>query len=420
MRVLLLNQFYPPDPAPTGWYLHGLAQELVRRGHDVKVLCSHGAYDGNAAFPAREMIDGVKVRRLSASAFGRRGFAGKMADYTSFYLSVAGALIMDRFQPDLVLSLTSPPYLGLLAKAAAFRAGGRHAHWIMDVYPDVMAAHGMARDRGIWFRCLQVLTRFQFLGAHTVLALGPVMGERLAEYVNHTDGATVHSIPLWSDPDLEGGDALEVDFLRANRGWGREETVFLYSGNMGLGHRFGEFLEAAAWLGRSGPRWVFSGGGKRRKDVEDFARVHPEARIEFSTYVPQDQLRAHLRAADVHLASLDTAWQGLMVPSKLQASFAAGRPVLFVGGRRSETAAWIEESGGGWVVERNDLCGLLQAIQQATDPEERHRRGAAAFEFAQKNFNQNKNCAQIACLLEGGAPSPSPALDAAFQSSRAF
>jgi glycosyltransferase involved in cell wall biosynthesis len=207
-------------------------------------------------------------------------------------------------------------------------------------------------------------------------------------------------IPLWSDPELAPWPANETNPLRGERGWSARDVVFLYSGNMGLGHRFSEFLEAAKQLGASGPRWVFSGSGKRRREIEDFARSHPEARIEFLDYVPQSRLRAHLCAADVHLASLDSAWQGLIVPSKIQASFAAARPVLFVGGRECETAAWIEESGGGWVVGQDDLDGLLKAIEQSLDPGERQRRGQAALAFARKNFQMSENCARIAELLE--------------------
>ncbi len=125
MRFLLLNQFYPPDAAPTGWYLHGLARELVRRGHQVKALCSQRSYDGGDCFPRRENVDGVEVSRLPATGFGRRGFVGKMADYGSFYVSLAGALLLDRSKPDLILSLTTPPYVGLLGKTAAGKRGCR-------------------------------------------------------------------------------------------------------------------------------------------------------------------------------------------------------------------------------------------------------------------------------------------------------
>jgi glycosyltransferase involved in cell wall biosynthesis len=449
VNFLLLNQFYPPDAAPTGWYLHGLARELVRRGHSAKVFCSRRSYDGRDCFPRREKLDGVEVSRLPATGFGRRGFAGKLADYCSFYLSLAGALLLDRSKPDLILSLTTPPYIGLLGKAAAGKFGCRHAHWIMDLYPDVMFAHKMTPDDGLVFRFLQKLTRFQLRGAEAVISLGPCMTEKVAAYDEEQESevrgqrSEVRSqrsaisgqrleagsltsdlcpltsspssrrtwIPLWSDPELAPWPANEMNPLRSERGWADQDVVFLYSGNMGLGHRFAEFLEAARQLGASGPRWVFSGGGRRRREIETFATSHPAARIEFLDYVPRNRLRSHLCAADVHLASLDSAWQGLIVPSKIQASFAVARPVLFVGGDDCETAAWIQESGGGWVVGEDDLGGLLKAVEQAVNLDERQRRGQAAFAFARTHFQISENCAHIAQILEGKADERSEVRD---------
>jgi hypothetical protein len=115
-------------------------------------------------FPRHETLDGVEIRRLWATGFGRRGFLGKLADYGSFYSSLLLALFLTRKSPDLILSLTTPPYLGLLGKLAAKRHGCRHADWVMDLYPDVMFAHGMARKDGFLFRGLEKLSRFQLRG----------------------------------------------------------------------------------------------------------------------------------------------------------------------------------------------------------------------------------------------------------------
>src|SRR3972149_7610652 len=111
-------------------------------------------------------------------------------------------------------------------------------------------------------------------------------------------------VPLWASSDLAPWSEAQVNPVRAERGWTDEKLVLLYSGNMGVGHRFGEFLEAAERLGTAGPLWVFSGGGKRKHEIEEFARLHPAARIIVLDYVPAQLLRAHLCAADVHLASL--------------------------------------------------------------------------------------------------------------------
>lgn len=415
MRITLLNQFYLPDVAPTGLYLHDLARVLVQRGHQVKVICSRRSYDGTKIFPRAEILEGVEIVRLPATGFGRRGFLGKLADYASFYGLLLGALLFERRRQDLILSLTTPPYIGLLGKLAAWRHRGRHAHWIMDLYPDVMLAHGMTRA-GWFIGLLRKLTRYQFKGADLVFTLGPKMAESVSGYVGERPGralisadparAGLHWLCLWSDSAMRPWPDDEPNPLRAARGWAAEETVFLYSGNMGLGHRFGEFLAAAQRLGKTGPRWVFAGDGKRRAEIVATAKSLPDARIEFLDYVPRAGLRAHLCSADVHLASLDSSWQGFMVPSKLQGSFAVGRPVLYVGGRDCETAMWIQESGGGWVVAENDVAGLLRAIQQALDPHERRRRGQAALAFARQHFQMATTCLRMAELLEGEGEAP--------------
>ena len=395
MRFLLLNQYYPPDIAPTGNYLHDLARALIQSGHQVKVLCSRQCYDGKARHPAREIRDGVKIARLPSIAFGRIGTIGKIVDYASYYSSLLCALGFADERPDLILSLTTPPYLGLLGKLAAKRHACRHAHWIMDLYPDVLFAHGIVEKKGAAYQLLSKLTRFQLADAARVLTLGPTMADNVSSYTNHP----VDWLPLWSDSELLPWPSDQPNPLRTQRGWSPGDVVFLYSGNMGLGHRFTEFLQVAEQLAGSGPRWVFSGGGKRRAELETAARALPRARIEFLDYVPQRQLHAHLCAADVHLASLDEAWQGLMIPSKLQGSFAVGRPVLYVGGHNCEIASWILNSGGGWVVGQGDLKGLLRAVKEALDPNERQKRGQAARAFAQKQFNKQICCGRIIELL---------------------
>jgi colanic acid biosynthesis glycosyl transferase WcaI len=412
MRFLLVNQFYPPDVAPTGQYLHELAQALAERGHEVKVLCSQRSYNGSSTFARHEFLDNVEIVRLPATGFGRRGFLGKLMDYASFYLLLLFALIFERKRPDLILSLTTPPYVGLLAKIAAKKHRCRHAHWIMDLYPDVMFAHGMTDSKGLLSRFLCKLTRYQFRGADSIVALGPKMAERVIAYCD-TRPAAVSWIPLWNNlkPNT---DENELSSLRASRGWAAHEVVFLYSGNMGLGHRFSEFLQAAKQLPDSDCRWVFAGDGKRKGEIEAFAKSNPAARIQFLGSVPYPQLSAHLCSADVHLASMDSAWQGTMVPSKLQGSFAVGRPVLYVGGQDCETALWLQQSGGGWVVGENDIPGLLAAIRQSLDLNQRRNRGQAALEFARKNFVKSVACGRFIALLEtdnakiGGSNDVSP------------
>jgi glycosyltransferase involved in cell wall biosynthesis len=296
----------------------------------------------------------------------------------------------------------------VLARLLGKLRGADHAHWVMDLYPDVMSAHGMLREGGAAHRLLAALTRFGFGGSRraAVLTLGPDMAERVAR---HLGGGKVDWIPLWDtekparpagpecrqpDPDAAARE------LRHQRNWSDDQVVLMYSGNMGLGHRFGEFL-AAAGRGSGGPatRFAFFGDGKRRPEIQAFVRDHPAARLELHDPVPRARLAAHLRSADVHLASLEPSWDGTMVPSKLQGIFAAGRPVIFIGSRASSIGRWIEESGGGWVAPPDDPDALDAAIRAAADPDERQRRAAAAKRFAAEHFDGPRNARATAEIL---------------------
>ena len=384
MRLILINQYHPPAAAPTGQVMADLAGVLAGRGHEVVVLCAADGYDDGSAAAGEGR--GYRIVRLPICGGGRSRPLARLAGYGSFAAAAAAWLATRTRTGDTIVTLTTPPFLGLATHTVA--RGVRLVHWIMDLYPDVLVAAGACADGSPEHRLLVGLARWQWRDACLVLALGPVMERRLRRYL--PSSVPCASVPLWAD----GGDGTPRPDERTLR--------LLYAGNLGRGHRCGEFLAAAA--SQPDTRWVFSGGGVRRAEIESFQRQHPDAPVELAGYVPRERLAGHLADADVHLASLDPAWQGCMVPSKLPAAFHAGRPVIFVGGEDNECAMWIRQSGGGWVVPCDDLVGLRAAVDAARDPAERQRRGAAGLVWARAHFDREHNCRRIAELIEKTVP----------------
>jgi colanic acid biosynthesis glycosyl transferase WcaI len=398
VRFLLLNQFYPPDGAPTGRMLHDLAKVLVSRGHEVRVICSRLGYDGTASFKVDEISDGVQVVRTGGIRFRRTTAAGRVAAYAAF---LAGALraALRGTAPDRVVSLTTPPFLGLAGSLVARLRRSRHVHWTMDVYPDALRAHWrVAANRMVW-RGFEWLGRMQFRGSALVVAPGSYVERCLQRYVSAE--TPVRSVPLWATDGMNSVDVVASARERTARGWNPDDLIFMYSGNMGLGHRFAEFLEAARQLGSGGPKWVFVGDGARRGEIETFRTANPSVAVELRPLVDGSKLAESLASADVHLVSVAPGWEGIMVPSKLQNAFAVGRPVIFLGPTATESATWVRESGGGWVVTPGDVPAMLRAIAGTRDRSERLRRGQAALEYARVHFDRERNCNLIADLLEG-------------------
>ncbi len=396
-HFVFLNQYYPPDLAPTGVMLRDVADEMVARGIRVTILCSRGGYSGAGRSNRNEPPDSsrqVEVIRVPAFRFGRQTVLGKLCDYASFYLFAFFGALTVRGRPTCYVGMTTPPYLGVLARFVSKFRRAWHAHWVMDLYPDVMVAHGLLKEGSLRARVLRGLSRWGFGGKRNrgTIALGPDMARKLENGHGVEDCAVV---PLWSGVDLKENALPESRELRKQRGW-ENKLVFLYSGNMGLGHSLEDFLALAKWSeNRPDLLFAFYGDGKRRQEVKDFRDKNPGVALEMGDYVAEELLTPHLLSADVHLASLKPEWDGCMVPSKVQGIFASGRPLLFVGSETCAIGEWINDAEAGWVVAPGDHEKMRACLDQCLDENLRCHKGERALKFGKDHFHRLHNRAEI-------------------------
>src|SRR2546426_2872845 len=120
MKICFFNRSYWPDQAATGQLLTELAEDLVNRhGCEVTVVAGralHGASaDGVRLWPVRrESHQGVAIVRANGTRFRPRRFSGRAANYVTYFASsTIASLVVSR--PDVVVSLTDPPIVGLTA-----------------------------------------------------------------------------------------------------------------------------------------------------------------------------------------------------------------------------------------------------------------------------------------------------------------
>jgi len=243
---------------------------------------------------------------------------------------------------------------------------------------------------------LRLLAKLDAGGCRKVIALSPEMAARASAYFPKAEWA-----PLWGDDAMRAlsRDDPEVLALRRERGWAEGELVALYSGNMGLGHDIGAFLEASLLTGPA-VRWVFCGGGPRRREVEDFIAAHPEARVELIPYAPREKLALHLASADVLLTSVRPEWNGTLTPSKAVNAFVAGRPLLYAVPEGDMLSGWIVESGAGWVVRPGDSSGMAAILSAAAADKASLPNPDAIRAWYDTRLSHAAGCARMADLIE--------------------
>jgi len=215
MRILFLNQFYIPDVAATGQLLADVAEQLAAQGHQVHVICSRRTYSGRKeVFPAVETINGVRIHRVGATGFGHSRRIGLISDWLSFYfLALWRALRLRKM--DVCVSLTTPPFIALIALVLSRVKGTRSVIWVMDVYPDVAVAFDVIADRSLVYRLLARLSRRIYRTAGAIISLGEFMTNRLVEMGVNRDKITV--VHNWVPHETETEDAsFATDFQTAD------------------------------------------------------------------------------------------------------------------------------------------------------------------------------------------------------------
>jgi glycosyltransferase involved in cell wall biosynthesis len=359
-KILFINQYYWPDHASTAQHLTDLAESLATQGYECHVVASRGSYKpGQPRPPARETHNGVEIRRVNATSLGRRGTWARMTDYLSFY---AGAFVTALWAPrcDVVVTLTTPPIIGLIGTMLKWTKKSRHVYWSMDLHPDASLALGRMSPKSLFARAMQGLSNFVYRRADRVVVLGPYMADRIA--LKGVPPKRLAMIPVWSDRDEIYPTPRDANPLRKSLGLDKA-FVAMYSGNLGLAHTFDEFLEAARLL-RDRPEivFLFVGEGPRLAEVTRACEQEGLANIRVLGYVARNRLNASLSLADVHLISMRQEMTGIVVPGKLYGVMAAGRPAIFVGPEHCETADTIRGAGCGFSVTPGDVRGLVDAL----------------------------------------------------------
>ena len=334
MRFLFLNQYGPPDPVPTARLLGELAEHLRQAGHEVEIVSHRQTYQG------RPIRGTGRLRRELGALFAifRAGWSHP--------------------RPDVVLSLTSPPGLLVVAALLARRHRARLAHWAMDLYPELALALGETGPN-LLYRALRTAMGRAYRRCALVVALDEDMRAHLQRAYGLEN---VRVLEPWPS----------VEFASPSVAIGEPEApwTWLYSGNLGRAHEWRTLLDAQRLLEQRGVpvRLVFQGDGAARPTAIAYAEELGLQRCEWKGYVAEGDLLASLGRAEVLVATQRPETRGLLWPSKLALLERLPRPVLYVGptdgaialrlnrrgrtgvfapGQSQETAAWIEKCHQG-------------------------------------------------------------------------
>ncbi len=381
MRILLLTQWFDPEPA-----LKGLpfARKLLERGHEVEVLTGFPNYPGGKLYNGyslrlwqKESVEGVAIVRVPLYTSHDRSALRRTWNYLSFAITatILGPALVRR--PDVIYAYHPPGTVGLPALALSRWFGVPVVYDVQDLWPDAITATGMLPN-SLAIALLDRFCRYVYRHADRVVALSPGFRRVLIERGVDADRSSV--IYNWA-PEQQAvttGIRLPDDRFRV-----------VFAGNIGIVQGLDAVLDAAALCAVTMPQveFYFIGGGV---DVERLRRRAVELRlanVQFLEWQSPTVIGTFLEAAGALLVHLrDDPLFAVTIPSKTQAYLAAGRPIVMA--VRGDAADLVKQAGAGVFAEPDNPESIAEAVRKLAEmtPVDRERIGRAGRAFYEREL----------------------------------
>ncbi len=356
VHILLLNEYFPPDTSATAKCAAQVAEALAVN-HRVTVLAGRPSYDPAERHPhyllRREVRGNLAVERVGSTAYPRFQMRRRVSNYLT-YLSLAIPRALS-IPSDVVLAMTDPPIEGIAGALVARVSGRPFVYNIRDLYPD-MALGGSIVRPGSFAARWEAMHRWALRHAARVIVLGEDMRDRIiakgvdpARVAVSRDGITIPE----TVPSPENSVAREIR--------GDFRFALVHAGNVGFYGAWQTLISAVRMLEEEGVGLVFIGEGAMKPQVETMAEGCRA--IRFLPFRPASEVPLVLSSGDMHVVTVKRGLEGVVVPSKLYPTLAAGRPVLGIAPEESDVVRIIRRTGCGIAANPDDPTSVAEAIR---------------------------------------------------------
>ncbi|MBD2016656.1 glycosyltransferase family 4 protein [Microcoleus sp. FACHB-53] len=365
MRILIYTYNYFPEPIGIAPLVTELAEGLVKRGHEVRVVTGMPNYPQRRIYEEyrgklylTELTNGVAVQRSYVWVRPKPSLLDRLLLEASFVVtSFIHALRGKR--PD-VIFITAPP---LPVSVPSALLGWIHRAPIVlnlqDILPEAAINVGLLKNPKL-IRIFELLEQFAYRTATKI----SVIAEDFVEHLISKGVPTrkLVQIPNWVDVNFIHPLPKEKNAFRAEHQL-TDKFVALYSGNIALTQGLETVIEAAIRLHHiPSLAIVIVGEEQALQRLQQFCDGCGADNVTLLPLQPREKLPEMLAAADVGLVVQKHNVISFNMPSKIQVLLASGCAVVASVPANGTAAKAIEQSGGGLVVPPEDPDALAAAI----------------------------------------------------------
>ncbi|MCW5313808.1 WcaI family glycosyltransferase [Nostoc sp. KVJ3] len=390
MRILIYSYNYYPEPIGIAPLMTELAEGLVKRGHEVRVVTAMPNYPERQIYQEyrgkwylNEYKNGVQIQRSYVWIRPQPNLLDRVLLDASFVVtSFVPALF--GWRPDVILS-TSPslPSCVPVALLGWLRACPVILN-LQDILPEAAVHVGLLKNK-LLIKLFTVLEKFAYHTASKISVIADGFVDNLRAKGVETD--KIVQIPNWVDVSFIRPLPKENNPFRAAHNL-NGKFVVLYSGNIALTQGLESVVKAASIL-RHIPNIVFVIVG----EAKGLQRLQQECldcgadNVLLLPFQPRKSLPQMLSAADVGLVVQKKNIVSFNMPSKIQVLLASGAALVASVPDNGTAARAIRQSGGGVIVPPEDPQALAMAILDLyQNPENVKTLGYKSRQYAVENY----------------------------------
>lgn len=374
-KIYLLSHYFYPEIAAVAQYMTELAVELSRQGLNIKVLTSIAPYQRAGTLPPYEQYQGVPIHRFGSGRLSKKRLAGRIMGIVVFLMGVIVELV--RAKRAQLLVIANAPILGIIGLVARLVRGQKYVCIIEDVYPELAISMKVFAPNSLIVKLWDAINYRVYTNAECLIVLGKHM-EAIVRRKLPAD-TNIFVIPSWADGEEIRPRAKQENWFALEQQLA-DRLVVLYSGNHGLAHDLETLIEAAHRL-KDNPNifFLFIGDGGKKRLLVDMVERQGLTNVRFLPYQPLQNLPYSLTCGDVSVVAMEPGTDGLVIPSKMYGSLAAGQAILGLVGQTTEIADIISENSCGYIVPPKDVeqvVDILSRLSQCPQELERLKQNA--------------------------------------------
>jgi len=401
MRVLIVTQWYPPEPVN---YILELTKTLRALGHEVTVLTGFPNWPSGKLHPGyrirawqREEQDGIQIVRVPLFPDHSRSGVKRTLNILSFAISAAllGFWLIPR--PEAMHVICTPVTVGLPGIVLSRLWRIPFTLEILDMWPETLRATGMVRWEAA-LRAIDIFAKFVYRCAFAIRVVTPGFRRNLLE--KGVPASKISVISNWVDTEFYRPMAPENGTAEK---FGLEERfTVMYGGTIGLAQGLDSVIGAAERLrDLSDICFVLIGDGVDYERLRAEAAARDLPNVRFLGRVPSDDMPALYALADVLMLHLrNDPLFAITIPHKVFAYLASGKPVLAA--LHGDGADIVLDAHAGLACQPGDPEALAQTVRAfyTMPPERRAEMGRNGRATACSLYTKTALVSQVAKMME--------------------